>query len=453
MRIGLQTWGSEGDIQPFTALASGLVKAGHDVTLAVTDNVGRDYSDLAKRFGYRLVAVPNPQRPSIEQVELVWRQIIELGDPIRQAELVMKYGFDPVQEAMYSAARDLCNSNDAVVGHFFVFPLCVASEKSGVPVATLNVVHNCLPSSGICPPGLPDLGKWSYPLGWQLVRMMVNRIFLPRVNALRVREGLRPDTDVMTQTWAAGRLNLIAVSRHICHAPADWDARHQVCGFLNPPTGLTTDDLPDGLDEFLAKGSPPVYFTFGSMMPNSFDYIKETAAIWIEAVNRAGCRAILQLPWHDLTAFPTGDRIFKLRRAPYVNVFPACSMVIHHGGAGTTQSALLAGRPSIIVAHVSDQFFWGAELERLGVAGRTLRRKGLTAGNIARGIARVLSHPAMAIRAGALGRLMSQEDGIGTAIALIESRLSDLKSSVVPHRAPGEPSQPAVATEIESCEG
>jgi hypothetical protein len=61
---------------------------------------------------------------------------------------------------------------------------------------------------------LPDLGRWSYPLGWRLVRMMVNRIFLPRINALRTTEGLRPDSDVMTQTWAAERLNLIGVSRH-----------------------------------------------------------------------------------------------------------------------------------------------------------------------------------------------------------------------------------------------
>jgi hypothetical protein len=33
-------------------LASGLVNLGHEVTLVVTDNIGRDYNDLAKRFSY-----------------------------------------------------------------------------------------------------------------------------------------------------------------------------------------------------------------------------------------------------------------------------------------------------------------------------------------------------------------------------------------------------------------
>jgi UDP:flavonoid glycosyltransferase YjiC (YdhE family) len=425
MRIGLQAWGSEGDIRPFTALAAGLVQAGHEVTLAVTDNAGRDYSDLARRFGFRLIAVPNPENPAAEQIETVWRRIIDVENPIRQAELVMTYGFDPVLEPMYSAAKALCASNDAVVGHFFVFPLRVAAEKAGVPAATVNIVHNCLPSASICPPGIPDLGRWSYPLGWRLVRFMVNRIFLPRVNALRVREGLRPETDVMTQTWAADRLNLIAVSPQICQTPADWDVRHHVCGFLNPPATPTADDLPEGLETFLADGAPPVYFTFGSMMPNSLEYIRETAAIWIDAVRRAGCRAILQLSWQDLSAFETNDRIFKVRRAPYRTVFPRCSMVIHHGGAGTTQSALFAGRPSIIVAHVSDQFFWGAELERLGVAGRTLRRKGLAPEQLARGITQVMADVELASRAIVLGKQMAREDGVGTAVGLIADHLGN----------------------------
>jgi len=423
MRIGLQAWGSEGDIQPFTALASGLVKAGHEVTLVVTDNIGRDDSDLAKRFGYRLVAVPNPENPSPEQAQNVWRQLIDLGNPIRQAELIVKHGFDPVMEERYAASKKLCERSDAVIGHFFAYPLRVAAEKAGVPIATVNIVHNCLPSAQICPPGLPDVGRWFYPLGWRVVRTMVNRIFLPRVNALRTREGLRPDRDVMTETWAAERLNLIAVSPQICRAPADWDARHEVCGFLNPPSPLMTDDLPEGLDAFLSAGSPPVYLTFGSMMLNDLDYIRETVAIWMNAVRQVGRRAILQFPCGAISEFKTDASFFTVQRSPYQKVFPRCALAVHHGGSGTTQSALLAGLPSIIVAHLSDQFFWGSELERLGVAGRTLKRKGLKANQLAAEISRVLGRRDLSARSRALGERMAQEDGVATAIALISKKL------------------------------
>jgi UDP:flavonoid glycosyltransferase YjiC (YdhE family) len=225
MKIGLQAWGSEGDIRPFTALAAGLTTAGHDVTLVVTDNAGRDYSALAQRYGYTLQSLPSPNIPDQDEAARIWQAIIDVGNPIKQAEMIMTHGFDPVMESMYSAAKELCTENDLVIGHFFVFPLRVAAEKAKVPMATVNIVHNCLPSRFICPPGLPDFGKWSYPLGWKLVRTMINRIFLPRVNKLRSREGLIPDTDVMNQTWAAEKLNLIAVSRFICDRPDDWDVR------------------------------------------------------------------------------------------------------------------------------------------------------------------------------------------------------------------------------------
>jgi len=423
MRIGLQTWGSEGDVQPFIALAAGLTKAGHEVTLLVSDNAGRDYSGLAKRFGFQLRNIPNPENPSAEKVERVWREIIEVGNPIRQAELVMKHGFDPLTESMYQAATELCHMNDAVVGHFFVFPLHIAAEKAGVPLAKVNVVHNSLPSSEICPPGLPDFGRWSYPLGWKLVRGMVNRIFLPRINSLRQREGLPFDDDVMMQSWASDTLNLVAVSPTICHAPADWGGRHSVCGFLNMPSEMTIEEPPAGLEDFLAAGEPPVYFTFGSMMLTNREYIRESVGIWTETVRKVGCRAVFQLPWEDLSVFETDERVFKVKRAPYKTIFPKCALVVHHGGAGTTQSSLLAGRPSVVVAHMADQFFWGSELERLGVAGPTRHRKGLTAANLAKSIQRVLMNPDMADKAATLGAAMSGEDGVKTAVNLIEARL------------------------------
>jgi UDP:flavonoid glycosyltransferase YjiC (YdhE family) len=235
----------------------------------------------------------------------------------------------------------------------------------------------------------------------------------------------------MAQTWAAEKLNLIGVSPSICKKPPDWELRHHVCGFLNPPAGLAAEELPEGLDDFLRGGAPPLYITFGSMMPNSLDYIQETASIWIAAIRKADCRAVIQLPWDDLSVFPTDERIFKVKRAPYKTVFPRCSVIVHHGGAGTTQSSLLCGRPSIIVAHMADQSFWGAELERLGVAGTTLKRNGLSAGRLSEAIGQVLAHPEMATRASALGQEMAEENGVEVAVRLIETELGDHRKN--PH--------------------
>jgi UDP:flavonoid glycosyltransferase YjiC (YdhE family) len=55
-------------------------------------------------------------------------------------------------------------------------------------------------------------------------------------------------------------------------------------------------------------------------------------------------------------------------RVSHAALFFHCAAAVHHGGAGTTHTALTAGVPSIVVPHVADQFFWTDELQRIGVA-------------------------------------------------------------------------------------
>ena len=57
MKIGMQTWGSRGDVMPFFGLANGLQTDGHDVTLTVTDRDNNNYSALAAQLGIKLIHV------------------------------------------------------------------------------------------------------------------------------------------------------------------------------------------------------------------------------------------------------------------------------------------------------------------------------------------------------------------------------------------------------------
>jgi sterol 3beta-glucosyltransferase len=420
MRIGLQTWGTEGDIQPFIALAAGLAKAGHEVTLLATDVHQRDYSEVARKLGFAWLGVTGPDLPSPGQIEDIGRRLFATTNPIKQVELIRQRVLEPARHVMFEAAQRLCRSSDVVVGHMAIDPLRVAAEKAGVPRATVTLAHNAVPSAHAQPYGFANVGRWATPLWWTLAQALMNRAFLPQINALRKQQGLAPDRDVLTQTWASDRLNLVAVSPVLCERPSDWGAHHCVCGFLNLPVEQAVEETPTGLDEFIAEGDPPVYFTFGSMMPSNLDYMREVVDIWSAAVRRAGCRAVFQLPWGDLRAIETDARVFKVKRSPHKAVFSNCALVVHHGGAGTTQTSLLAGRPSVVVAHVVDQFFWGSELERLGVAGPSLQRKGLSADRLAKSITRTLNSPETSRRAGSLGQEMAKENGVRIAVSAIE---------------------------------
>jgi UDP:flavonoid glycosyltransferase YjiC (YdhE family) len=157
------------------------------------------------------------------------------------------------------------------------------------------------------------------------------------------------------------------------------------------------------------------------MMLSDLAVIRKTLAIWQEAVMKLGCRAILHVPWEDLSVFETTPNMFMVNRTPYSEVFPRCAAIVHHGGAGTTQSSLLAGKPSVVVAHMADQTFWGSELKRLGVAGNVLQRKTLTAKELSKNILFVLNDSTMPKKATAIGQKMTGEEGVKNAIRYIES--------------------------------
>jgi UDP:flavonoid glycosyltransferase YjiC (YdhE family) len=54
MKIGIQTWGTEGDVRPFIALAGGLSAAGHDVTLAFTEITNQQFSAFGERMNFEI---------------------------------------------------------------------------------------------------------------------------------------------------------------------------------------------------------------------------------------------------------------------------------------------------------------------------------------------------------------------------------------------------------------
>jgi UDP:flavonoid glycosyltransferase YjiC (YdhE family) len=178
--------------------------------------------------------------------------------------------------------------------------------------------------------------------------------------------------------------------------------------------------MPDKLKQFFETGAPPVYITFGSMIasdPNP----REITRLLINAVRGAGCRAIIQSNWHELADLPEFPEIYRIDSAPHHQIFPHCALVVHHGGAGTTQAATTAGCPSVIVEHASDQPLWGSVLQREGLAPHLLHRRSITARKPARAIKMVLHKPDMNEKAKAIASIMQQEDGVTRAIKLIES--------------------------------
>ena len=428
MKIGMQAWGSQGDIRPMLALAAGLVRAGHEVTMVITAIVEESYQPVADRFGIKLIEVPNPLRLPNDQVASIWHRAFTSRSPVFQAKQLLNYGLVPTASPVYKAVLDLCQNSDFLICYFFTFAPMDAAEKAGKPYVTVNIAPNCMPSRAVPPPSPVVLGRWSYPLFWWATEKFVNGIFLPAMNDLRRQEGLSKRSNVMRKTWQSPFLNLLAVSPSICAHPPDWPSKTKICGFLNLPKGNQQFTLSEKLADFIDQGEAPVYFTFGSMMMDEEKYVAQIVSVWRLATKKLGERAIYQLPSNFIEQYQSSKDELFVSESPYDRIFPKCRVVVHHGGAGTTQACLLAGVPSVVVAHIADQFFWGAELTRLGVSSNYLTRRDLNGKKLAKLVRETQNLPEARSKAAAISQRMSSEDGVGKAVTEIEKWWAKTKS-------------------------
>ena len=405
-------------MRPFVALGAALRRRGHEVELVYTEVGDRRYEEVAASLGFTARAVASPVVSPERAIE-IGLQILNTTNQLQQGLIISKRMLEPVMAPMFEAAMDLCTRSDLLVHHFILHGARAAADLARRPAITVQFAHMLTPSRHIHPSGTPRLGEIGNVLGWKLARFALNRTLLKDVNRFRRTVGLPPLGDLLLDAWPSHLLNLFASSPALLDRPSDWPAWHQLCGFLELPAH-EHERLSAELEAFLGSGPAPVFMGFGSLMPIAGnEHLSETIAAFEEAARIAGCRAIIQ---SEIDRAST-DRLFYVTRTPHRLVFPRCSAVVHHAGAGTTHTTLRAGVPSVAVPHVSDQFAWAEELERLGVAPSPLHRMKLTGKALADRLRRVLRDRTMKTRAMAIADRMRSDNGAETACDMIEERM------------------------------
>jgi sterol 3beta-glucosyltransferase len=77
----------------------------------------------------------------------------------------------------------------------------------------------------------------------------------------------------------------------------------------------------------------------------------------------------------------------------------------------------------VLVPFMWDQPFWARRVESAGLAPAPIPHKRLNSQTLAQAIRRVLDDPAMRDRARQFGAKVREENGVATAVALIQERL------------------------------
>ena len=418
MRIGIQTWGSEGDIRPFLTLGHALARRGHAIELLYTEIGDRRYEAVASSLGFMARAIASPVVADPQRLFEIGQKVINTSNQLEQGLIISNALLEPIVEPAYEAGLELARRSDLFIHHFILHPARAAADMAGTPQMTVTFAHMLTPSRHIHPAGLPNLGEWANAIEWKIAGFALNRTMLKDVNRFRKRVGLSAFADLMLDAWPSHRLNLLASSPAFLDRPPDWPDWQQLCGFLELPSHDQEGVSPD-VEQFLSSGPPPVFMGFGSLMPTSGERLAEAIGVFEEAARLAECRAIIQAEVDRAST----DRVLFIKRTPHTLVFPRCAAVVHHCGAGTTHTTLGAGVPSVPVPHVSDQFAWADELRRLGAAPAMLKRTKWNATALASRIREVLGNPRMKQAAMSMSARMRSDNGPETAADMIEAAM------------------------------
>jgi len=352
MRVLLSTIGSRGDVQPLVALALELKALGQEVRLCVPP----DFRDWIDGFGLPVTPIgpelrkatasaaagppapPSPERRRQLAEATVAAQFETIGAAAQGCDLIM--GATALQIAAPSVA-----------------------ERMGIPYVFAAYCPVVLPSPHHAPPPLPVPGQLPAPATaanrelWARNAGSFNDTFRAALNSHRASAGLGPVDDVRSHVFT----------------DQPWLAADPTLGPWPDPSDKTVFQtgawiLPDErpllpeLEAFLDAGEPPVYFGFGSMRAP-----RDLGQAMVQSARALGRRAIVSRGWADLSVVDDGPDCLAVGEVNLRALFGRVSAVVHHGGAGTTALAALAGAPQVVVPQIYDQHYWARRIERLGI--------------------------------------------------------------------------------------
>jgi vancomycin aglycone glucosyltransferase len=141
-------------------------------------------------------------------------------------------------------------------------------------------------------------------------------------------------------------------------------------------------------------------------------------------------KIVVQRGWAQFPQFGDADHIKIVGKVSHDQLFRHASAIIHHGGAGTTASALHAGVPQIVVPHIGDQNYFGSEVERFGCGFRL--KKNIWPEQLHHALERLLSEPTRSARAAEIGRELRAADGPAAAVRELEDFVASRSAPLTP---------------------
>jgi sterol 3beta-glucosyltransferase len=432
MKVTIITMGSRGDVQPFIALAKGLDAAGHEATVASQAPFEQMVTSQGVRFA-RLGDRPD----AIEKFDEFSRLQYDAG---RRAYKIMKHAnqwiFDLLDDQM-AGGDEACRDADLLVEGTMGMLTAHLAERYDIPFVRAYL----RPETRTAQYRRPDLVypesrfAWRRRGSYSLVMMSVWTVIRARVNEWRAARDL--------ESWGLANPTqyhhythrfpvVLGYSEKVAPREDDYPAWHHITGFW-PLDGASSYEAPAELETFLDGGAPPITIGFGSIP------VLDPSAMWdtvLDALERTKQRAVVLTGWggldrredpeqpDDTDRRRDRDDVLALEAVPHDWLYPRSLAAIHHGGAGAAAASFRAGVPTVIVPFLWDQLFWGQRAHALGVGPAPIMQAELGVDRLVDAINASATNT-LRSRAAELGRDLQAEEGLASAVQLLERTVDE----------------------------
>lgn len=414
MKFLIASYGSRGDVEPSAAVGRELLRRGHEVRMAVPP----DLVGFVEEAGLPAVAFGRETGAWLDVHHNFWTRFFRSAWKLHELRKSWREVWEPVADIWQDINTTLTTLADGadvlITGLVFEEPAANVAEYYGIPLATVH--YYPARANGQLLTSMPapltrcatTIYEW---LGWRWTKKFED----VQRRELGLPKAVGPASRRMAER---GSLEIQAYDE-VCFPGlaaewAKWEDRRPFVGTL---TLELTTDADEEVAEWVAAGTPPIYFGFGSIPVQS---PAETLAMITAACAQLDERALVCAGWSDFGAIPHTEHIKVVKAVNFSAIFPACRAVVHHGAAGTTAAGLRAGMPTLVLWTWPDQSLWGARVSRLKV-GTARRFSATTLESLVEDLRRILE-PQYAARAGELARQMTRPaDSVATAADLVES--------------------------------
>jgi len=379
-KMMLMSLGSRGDMEPFLAKAEELLKEDHEVALCMP----AQFEGLASEVDATWFAMDKAFLDLIESPD-VQKITGQIGSPLSRLRTILKLmrNTKGIQQQLIRDQKLAVDAfqPDRIVFHIkCIYPAilgatgeCDVELLSPIPCMIHPISEE--PHIGF---GKPR-GAWWNRLTYRLAnRVMIRKNILDFGGELAREWGMSLDRETLSSFFLKALPIEVATEPQLFPRPTEWPDHVRMTGFRERNKARHWTPDPD-FEAFLKANPKPLYVGFGSMINGR---PREVGQAIVDAAQTVGVPVVLNASWGGIELDDVPPHAFLVEDVPFDWLFGRVRAVVHHGGSGTTHSALRFGLPQLIVPHIADQHFWARCIHRQGLGPQGFPIKDLDRGKL-----------------------------------------------------------------------